>query len=449
MDKITPRNFRKGILLLGKSLILFSTLAVYMYMIFTFYPEAIFYSRGNYTLALTYVILLFVLCNAYGCFRVGVLRLKEIVFSYTLAIFISNLISYFVLSLIESKLLVVPPFIYLTLIQGVLGAVLYVLLNRTYFWLYPARKTLVICADTDNDRAILEKFRRIHERYDIRKILYENSDPELIKKNVEEYNTVILGNIDADLRASLMEHCFKERKRLFIVPTMQDILLNNAETAQIDDSLVYLCKNHFLSTEQLIVKRFFDILLSAVSLVVLSPLLLLIAFAIKCEDGGRIFYEQERLTKDGASFMLLKFRSMIEDAEKESGAVRAKKNDVRVTKVGKFIRAVRLDELPQMINILKGEMSLVGPRPERPEIFAQYCKEYPAFVYRLKVKAGLTGYAQIYGKYNTSLQEKLKMDLLYIERRSLFMDFLLLFSSLKVVFMRGKAEGVDNFLQEP
>ena len=163
-----------------------------------------------------------------------------------------------------------------------------------------------------------------------------------------------------------------------------------------------------------------NMLVSGVALVVLSPLMLVTAIAIK-SDGGPALYKQVRLTKDGRKFKILKFRSMRVDAEKYSGAVlSAGEHDPRITKVGRVIRACRLDELPQLINILKGDMSLVGPRPERPEIAAEYEKELPEFSLRLQVKAGLTGYAQVYGKYNTTPYDKLLMDLTYIAKPSLF-----------------------------
>ena len=181
-------------------------------------------------------------------------------------------------------------------------------------------------------------------------------------------------------------------------------------------------------------------------LIVLSPLMLIIALLVHFYDGGPVFYKQERLTKDGAVFLVYKFRSMRVDSEKEKRLRLAmKKGDSRVTPVGKVLRNIHFDELPQLINIIKGDMSLVGPRPERPEIAAEYTKEIPEFPYRLKVKAGLTGYAQVYGKYNTTPYDKLKLDLTYIENYSFLLDLQLIATTVKILFQKENTEGVDQW----
>ena len=191
-------------------------------------------------------------------------------------------------------------------------------------------------------------------------------------------------------------------------------------------------------------KRTMDIVASGLALIVLSPIFLVTAIAVK-SDGGPAFYRQKRLTKDGKVFEILKFRSMRIDAEKYSGAVLSSgENDTRITKVGRIIRAYRLDELPQLINILKGDMSLVGPRPERPEIQAKIEKEVPEFSLRLQAKAGLTGYAQVYGKYNTSFYDKLLMDLMYISRPSILEDLTIILATLRILTSKESTEGVGE-----
>ena len=175
---------------------------------------------------------------------------------------------------------------------------------------------------------------------------------------------------------------------------------------------MFLLRNRGLSPENRFAKRLIDILFSGFALIVLSPIMIIVALLIKLYDGGPALFKQKRLTIDGKVFEVYKFRSMIVDAEKDGVARLASKNDDRITPIGKFIRAVRLDELPQLLNILKGDMSIVGPRPERPEIAEEYMKDMPEFAYRLKVKAGLTGYAQILGKYNTTPRDKLLLDCL-------------------------------------
>lgn len=210
------------------------------------------------------------------------------------------------------------------------------------------------------------------------------------------------------------------------------------------DTPLLLFRNRGLTVEQQAIKRLFDVVCSLIALVILSPLFLIIALLIYGYDRGPVFYSQDRLTQDGRVFRVLKFRSMRVDSEKE-GARLAMKGDSRVTPVGKILRNIHFDELPQLINILKGDMSMVGPRPERPEIAAQYEKDIPEFSYRLKVKAGLTGYAQVYGKYNTTPYDKLKLDLTYIQNYSFFLDLQLIATTVKILFQKENTEGVEQW----
>ncbi len=197
-----------------------------------------------------------------------------------------------------------------------------------------------------------------------------------------------------------------------------------------------------MSIEQALFKRSMDIAFAGAACLVSFPLILATAVAVKLQDGGPVLYKQKRLTIHGQEFYVYKFRSMRVDAEKDGVARLASNGDSRVTPVGSFIRKVRLDELPQLFNILKGDMSIVGPRPERPEIARQYESEMPEFRYRLRVKAGLTGYAQIFGKYNTTPYDKLKLDLHYIQNYSLMLDLKLMVQTVKILFMRESTEGV-------
>ena len=192
-----------------------------------------------------------------------------------------------------------------------------------------------------------------------------------------------------------------------------------------------------------IVKRISDIAIAALGLVLLSPIILVTSIAIKLEDHGPVFYRQKRLTKDGKTFDIIKFRSMRVDSE-QNGAQLSNVHDNRITKVGQFIRKFRIDELPQLINILKGDMTIVGPRPERPEIMDQYLQDLPEYSLRLQVKAGLTGYAQVYGKYNTIPEDKLKLDLIYIAKRSLTFDIQIIFYTLKIIFIPESTEGIPD-----
>ena len=221
-------------------------------------------------------------------------------------------------------------------------------------------------------------------------------------------------------------------------------MIRGSGLTQYHDSPVFFCNHFGMEISKRAVKRCFDLVFSVLFLVILSPLFLIIAICIKCEDGGSVIYRQVRCTGDMKKFEIYKFRSMITDAEKNRGPQLATKHDKRLTRVGRFLRNTKLDELPQLVNILKGDMSFVGPRPERPEFIAKAVEDIPEFVLRTKVKAGLTGYAQVYGKYNTSPYDKLKLDLTYIENYSVWLDIKLMLLTLKVLFWPDSTEGVET-----
>ena len=233
-------------------------------------------------------------------------------------------------------------------------------------------------------------------------------------------------------------------KRAYFVPKLSDVIVKGSEELNLFDTPMFLSRNHGIPLVERAVKRIFDIALSCVALVILSPVFLIVAIAIKVEDGGEVFYRQERCTVDGRRFWILKFRSMIEDAEKDGRPHPAGEHDDRITRVGRVIRACRVDELPQLINIIRGEMSIVGPRPERVEHVQKYTEDIPEFIFRTKVKAGLTGMAQVYGKYNTTALDKLKYDLIYITNFSILLDLQIIFETLKILFQKESTEGFSE-----
>ena len=267
---------------------------------------------------------------------------------------------------------------------------------------------------------------------------------EKIKEKIDKYPAVILGDIPSHERNVFLKYCFEKNIRCYSIPKISDILLRNADSIHLFDTTLMLSRNRGLTAEQAFAKRAMDIVFSLLGLVIAAPFMLVIAILIKAYDGGPVFYKQERLTQDGRIFQILKFRSMKVQSENK-GARLAMKDDDRITPVGRVLRQIHFDELPQIFNILKGDMSLVGPRPERPEIARQYLEEIPEFNYRLKVKAGLTGYAQVYGKYNTTPYDKLKLDLTYIETYSFVQDIKLLMLTFKILFQKENTEGVESW----
>ena len=265
-----------------------------------------------------------------------------------------------------------------------------------------------------------------------------------IKEKIEKYEGVVICDIPSQVRNVILKYCYQRSIRTYTTPKISDILIRSSESLHLFDTPLLLSRNHGLSFEQRIMKRGMDVVLSLAALFLLSPVFLITAAAIKLYDKGPVFYFQERCTKDGKVFRICKFRSMVEDAEKEGHSIPATDEDPRITPVGRIIRATRIDELPQILNILKGDMSIVGPRPERVEHVELYTRQIPEFRYRMKVKGGLTGYAQVYGKYNTSAYDKLKLDLMYIQNYSLMMDVGIIFKTVKVLFMKESTEGFSD-----
>lgn len=438
------REYKRFINYLNKLFLIFLITFLFIYVYYTFYKEIVYYFKGNIILIFLYVAIFVVFSLTYGSFRIGLFTKGELFLSHSLSMVITNIIMYFVMCLIQHTMLNCIAIILMTIAQIVIGVVFYVVANKIYFFLYPVRNCVAIGSSIDFSIGIFEKFHRLKERFNIELILDENDGLESLKEKISSYSTVILGSINKELRKKLISYCFEKDIRLYVEPTISDIMLHNAHEMQVDDSIVYLNRNRGPSLEQLVIKRTIDILVSITGLIAFSPVMLVIGILIKLYDRGTVFYKQKRLTLNGREFDIIKFRSMIENAEKDGIARLASKHDKRITPIGKFIRMTRLDELPQIINILKGDMSLVGPRPERPEIIKDYSKQFPAFKYRLKMKAGLTGYAQIYGKYNTTFKDKVKMDLIYIMRYSILLDIQLIFATIKTVFMKNSTEGIDQ-----
>ena len=276
-------------------------------------------------------------------------------------------------------------------------------------------------------------------------IQFDGTDFFEIKDKLAPYDALFAAGVNPTLMNALCKYCAEENVRGFFLPHIGDVIMSGAEHIKSFTTPVLSVRRATKSFEYLFVKRTFDIFASGLGLIVLSPFMLLTAILIKVYDGGPVFYKQVRLTKDGKRFKIIKFRSMRVDAEKDGVArLSTGDKDPRITPVGHFIRKVRIDELPQLINILMGDMSFIGPRPERPEIIAQYVEEMPEFVFRMKVKAGLAGYAQIYGKYNTTPYDKLKLDLTYIQNYSFWLDIKLMLLTLKILLTPESTEGVGE-----
>lgn len=444
MKHITVYSFRKSLMLLFKGFLIAASVGIFYQAYFTYYRQATFYAKGNYLFLFFYSAVYVLFLQIYGALRIGKLRLRELAFSNAIALILTNSIAYLVISLIARALLSPVSILVSTALQTGLGVVLLWAGTSIHSSLYPPVKTVFITGGTLHDQETAKKFSNGKTRYDICAVIDVGDGIDAIYEAINRYPAAMLGTIEASLRERLLAYCFEKGKQFFVLPSMQDIMLHNASQFFAGDSITYLCRSTGFRPDQLLVKRIMDILFATAGLALGSPIMLLAALAIKVYDGGPVFYRQTRLTRNGKQFLLVKFRSMVMDAEEATGPVLAEKQDSRITPVGRVLRSARIDELPQFFNILRGDMSLVGPRPERPELFEQICSEFPQFRYRLKVKAGLTGYAQLYGRYNTAFEDKVRMDFFYIQQASLLLDLQMIFYTIKVIFMRESTEGVKR-----
>lgn len=434
-------NFTANVIALAVEAAMFAWLwyVVYMPML---NEENRPWHRGNWAVIGLYVLFVFFFTKIFGGYRIGYMRLSDIVLSQTLAVILSTGVTYLEICLVANDYLPVQPLMLMALMDIGFLVQWVILVRNAYRRLYPPRQMLVIYGNYAPDE-LIAKINTRKDKYNIcasvsYRVGYEKLYPMILR-----YNAVVLCDLPAVARNQIMKFCYQESVRTYVTPKISDILFRGADDIHLFDTPLLLSRNQGLSIVELFVKRVVDIVLALVGIVIAAPFMLIISLGIKLYDRGPVLYKQERLTLDGRIFMIYKFRSMSVNSEQE-GARLAKKKDDRITPVGRLIRAVHFDELPQLFNILKGEMSMVGPRPERPEIAEEYTADIPEFVLRLKVKAGLTGYAQVYGKYNTTPYDKLKLDLTYIENYSLWLDIKILFLTFKILFVRENTEGVDE-----
>ena len=408
------------------------------------YVPTPFFRLGNYFLAFVLLITYVGFVKIYGGFLVGTSPVTDLMFSQIIAIAFLQAIAYIMFSLLSYRLVSVVPFIIMFFAFSAFAVVWVLLIDFIYFKLHKPKKTIVVFNNVDSYQSI-KGIRDIKKRFRvIRTVNSEKTSLEELYEYMKSVDAVFLCGVPSDYRNEVVKQCIATGKVAYIKPKISDTIIRGGRTIQLVNIPVYRCKRSDSSLVYLIGKRAADIVFSLLAIVVLSPLMLLVAIAIKAEDKGPVFYKQKRLTLNGKEFKIIKFRSMKTDAEKDGVARLAGDNDDRITKVGRFIRKLRLDELPQLFNILSGSMSIVGPRPERPEIAKEYEESIPEFSLRLQVKAGLTGYAQVYGKYNTPPYDKVQMDLMYVANQSFSEDIRLILMTLKIMFIPSSTEGVDE-----
>ncbi len=434
--------------LLEVSLALVPALLFY-YTYIRHYPRANFYLKGNALFFVVYSAILVLFMTIYGSFSVRKYRTRELVFAFGLSCFFTDVIAYFLMCMI-AKAILPPKYVIFTLLaQCLIETGIFILARILADRLEPTTPALLIVTEKDAEENVRNKFDRRRTRYYIDRVVSADTPWDELCETMRSYGTIVLMPMEKELRRRIMDDCFWHGVEVLLKPDMQDIMVNCADTVIMSDVPLYAVHTGNHDRGYLAAKRVLDIVASVCGLVLCSPIFLGVAIAIKIQDGGPVFYRQKRLTLGGKPFYLTKFRSMVVNAESATGAVLAGKKDSRITKVGAFLRATRIDELPQLLNILSGDMTLVGPRPERPEFYQKYCAEYPEFAYRLRAKAGLTGYAQLYGKYNTTFADKALLDMYYIQKASFLWDLQLIFYTLKIIFVKESTEGVETKPAEP
>ena len=404
-----------------------------------------YFRRGNWAIVGLYAVFILVFSRAFGALKVGYLKTWDIMYSQFLTILCVNGVTYLQLSLINGDWKFLDnsgPMFFLCLLDFMLVLAWALFMRWIYAIIYPPHEMLLIYGQISPD-VIIQKIESRKDKYHVKEKIPLLAGLDVVYAKILKYHAVLIGDIPVQERNQLIKYCFEQNIRCYGIPKITDIMIRHSESIDLFDTPLLLFRNNGLTYRQMFVKRTMDIAISLAGILLSSPVMLLIAAAVKCYDGGPVFYRQKRQTKDAREFEILKFRSMIVDSEK-NGARLAKEHDNRITPVGRVIRRLHFDELPQLFNILKGDMAFVGPRPERKEITEEYQRAIPEFPYRLKVKAGLTGYAQVYGQYNTVPYDKLKLDLTYITNYSLWLDIKLMILTVRILFQKEKSEGVDD-----
>ena len=395
---------------------------------------------------ITYFLICYYFEERLDCFRVSILQIRDVIFGEVLATMITDIIMYILIWMLSIHLPNLIPGLITWGGQCVIGVIWTYVMHKSYFSTHPPLRTIVIYDERMGMENLIHTY-GLEKRFNIKTVYPVESIMDKLGV-MEEFDAAFLCGIHSRERNIILKHCISHKIKLFMIPRIADVMMRGSEQIHMLHLPILKTQRYKPSIEYQIIKRTMDIVVSGIATIVLSPLFLITAIAVK-SDGGPAFYKQKRLTKDGKVFEILKFRSMRVDAEKYSGAVlSAGENDPRITKVGRIIRACRLDELPQLLNILKGDMSLVGPRPERPELQKEIEKEVPEFGLRLQAKAGLTGYAQVYGKYNTTFYDKLLMDLMYISKPSILEDLTIMLATVKILTSKESTEGVGEGNEE-
>ncbi|MCL2226101.1 MAG: sugar transferase [Oscillospiraceae bacterium] len=428
----------------AKALLFLISIAVLFIGQNIFYDETVYYFWGNIIALMIYAAFLYFTSRLYQGLDFGSSDISEIALSWVFCLALANILQYFVLSLIQYKLLPAYGFLLILAAQVIIVIPATVLTDKLYYRLHPAQVAIIIYGKEKKAREYQSLIKKHRKKYRVSRLASQDEPFEALQRYVKNSEAVFFLDVSEKIREKLLEYCFLKNKRTYMLPTFTGVLIHTSGISWISNTPMFLPKSPEAELSTRFIKRLMDITISFVAIIALSWLMLITWLIIRLYDKAPAIYRQIRITRGGRHFTIYKFRSMRPDAEDDGVPRLTSKDDDRITPIGRFIRKTRLDELPQFFNVLSGSMSLVGPRPERPEIARQYEEIYPNFAFRTKVKAGITGFAQIYGRYNTAPDDKLFLDIMYIETLSIWQDVKLLLQTLKVIFKSSSTEGVSD-----
>jgi len=440
-----------------KSQVLTATLQVALYLLVsvTFFlllsvtnPQILNYSRTAAITMATFAIVLFILTNVYGGYRLGINKPRSVFFSILITIILTDIVTYVQLQIMNVNpannphlILFGEDFLLLCGTLLIQAGIIYLFVklgHSLYFRINPPERCCIIASSQEQADHIAEKLNSFPQKYRLCDVLHYNCDDLL--DTIQAHDAVFLSGIPDTEEAQIEAYCYKQGKSMYLLAELEDVIISSSSRIVIDDTPFLHTHRVEPSLLQRLMKRLMDIVISSLGIVVLSPMMLIAAISIKCTSKGPVFFRQERATLNGKIFRIIKFRTMY-DQDTSSVEESAFENDARITKPGRMLRKYRIDELPQLFNVFVGDMSVVGPRPEMLENVDRYTREVPEFEYRKKMKAGLTGLAQIDGKYNTAPKDKVILDLLYIEQFSLSLDIKLMLRTITVLFRHDSTEG--------
>ncbi len=403
------------------------------------------YSGINLFFSLAYALVLLLLLYLFEALGIGRRRMLDLIFGFFIsAVLVNSAVCITALALGRTRFLwAFLIWLFNIVAESVIGVIWIIGCHRIFERFHFSKQAVFIYGSREDSGEYTRVNNTINRYFKISTAVDYQLGEEHIYQVIGDSSVVFLGDIPTDIRNHVVKFCQKNRIECVIIPKISDIYTQNAATMQLNDKLLLQYPSVGISGARKGIKRVGDIVVSLILLGCFSPVFLVIAICIRHEDGGKILYRQDRVTLDGKHFTMYKFRSMESGAE-DDGARLSYKGDTRVTKVGRVLRNIHFDELPQLVNVLRGEMSMVGPRPEREEFIDMYTERIPEFSERLKVKAGITGYAQVYGRYNTEPEDKIRYDLYYIYRYSIWLDIKLLILTFRILFQKENTEGVDE-----